>query len=176
MPLRRVTAEDAAAVQEFFSALSKHDRTFLWADVSDPAVGRRWLAEERRHCTVAQDDGTIAAFATLTPLTDWSSHVAELVLVVGGWARRRGHGRALAQAMLVGALEQGFTKVTVNVSAEQRGAIEMFQSIGFRAEALLRDHLRTPETGEMRDLIILSHLVEETYSQMLAAGMDTVTG
>lgn len=176
MPLREVTTRDAAAVQEFFCALSEHDRTFFWDDVSDPAVGERWLADERRHSTVAEDDGTIAAFATLVPLTDWSSHVAELVLVVGGWARRRGHGRALAQQMLLGALQQGFRKVTVNVSAEQAGAIAMFQSIGFQAEALLRDHLRTPDTGEMRDLIILSHLVEETYSQMLAAGMDTVTG
>jgi L-amino acid N-acyltransferase YncA len=176
MSLREVNGADADAVRAFFDALTEQDRTFFWDDISDPAVAQRWLADGRRHCTVAEDDGSIAAFASLVPLTNWSGHVAELVLVVGGWARRQGHGRALAQAMLIGALQQGFTKVTVNVSAERNGAIEMFQSIGFRAEALLVDHLRTPETGELTDLIILSHLVEETYSEMLTAGMDSVTG
>lgn len=69
-----------------------------------------------------------------------------------------------------------FTKVTVQVSADQPGAIAMFQGIGFQAEALLRDHLREPETGQLRDLVILSHLVEETYAHMVAAGLDQVNG
>lgn len=177
MPLREVTAVDGVAVQDFFAALSEQDRTFFWEDVRDPSVLQRWVDDPRRHPMVAEDEnGRIAALAALVPLMDWSSHVAELVLVVGGWARREGHGRALANAMLIGALHRGFTKVTVNVAADQPGAIAMFHGIGFQPEALLRDHLRTPETGEMRHLIILSHLVHETYSHMLAAGMDTVTG
>jgi hypothetical protein len=51
----------------------------------------------------------------------------------------------------------------------------MFQAIGFQAEALLRDHLCTPETGQKRDLVILAHHVEETYSHMLAAGLGEAT-
>ena len=98
------------------------------------------------------------------------------MLVVAGHARRRGHGRKLAQAMLIGALRREFTKVTVQVAADQPGAIAMFQGIGFQAEALLRDHLRDPENGQLRDLVILSHLVEETYAHMLAAGLDQATG
>ncbi len=176
MPLRDVSGADTAAVSEFFADLTEQDRTFFWDDITDPAVATRWVGDPRRNPMCAEDAEGIAAFASLVPLTDWSAHVAELVLVVAGWARRRGHGRALAQAMLLGALRSGFTKVTVQVAADQPGAIAMFQSIGFQAEALLRDHLRTPETGELRDLIILSHLAEETYATMLAAGLDSVTG
>lgn len=176
MPLREVSDDDAVAVHEFFASLTQEDRTYVWDDVADQAVTQRWVSDSQRHAMVAEQDGRIAAFAALKPQTDWSGHVAELVLVVGEWARRQGHGRQLAQAMLLGALEQGFTKVSVRVSTERPGAIAMFQGIGFQAEALLRDHLREPESGELHDLIILSHFVEETYSQMMAAGMDSVTG
>lgn len=176
MPLRDVTRADAAAVSDFFAALTGEDRTFFWDDITDPDVANRWVSDPRRNPMCAEDPDGIAAFAALVPMTDWSAHVAELVLVVGPWARRRGHGRALAGAMLLAALRDGFTKVTVNVVAHRPGAIAMFQGIGFQAEALLRDHLRTPDSGELLDLIVLSHLAEETYATMVSAGLDTVTG
>jgi L-amino acid N-acyltransferase YncA len=175
MPLREVNLTDADEVRAFFAGLTPEDRTFFWSDLTDSAVAARWIGDARRAPTCAIDDDRIAAFAALAPLSEWSGHVAELVLVVAGWARRRGHGRALANAMLLNALRLGFTKVTVQVAADQPGPLAMFQAIGFQAEALLRDHLRTPETGEKRDLVILAHHVEETYSHMLAAGLGEAT-
>ena len=170
-----LTAEDADAVLEFFFELTPEERTFFWDDLTDARVVSRWVGDPRRSPMCVVEDGRIVAFAALVPQTEWSSHVAELVLVVAGRARRRGYGRLLAQAMLIGALTRDFTKVTVSVAADQPGAIAMFQGIGFQAEALLRDHLREPETGQLRDLVILSHLVEETYAHMLAAGLDQVS-
>ncbi|HVE25255.1 MAG TPA: GNAT family N-acetyltransferase [Sporichthya sp.] len=174
MSLVELTTEDADAVLEFFFELSAEERTFFWDDLTDPSVVARWVGDPRRSPMCVVEDGRVVAFAALVPQTEWSSHVAELVLVVASRARRRGHGRMLAQSMLIGALRRDFTKVTVQVAADQPGAIAMFQSIGFQAEALLRDHLREPETGRMRDLVILSHLVEETYAHLLAAGLDQV--
>jgi RimJ/RimL family protein N-acetyltransferase len=175
MSLLELTAQNADAVGEFFLDLSPKDRTFFWDDLTDPAVVYRWVDDPRRNATAVVEDGRIAAFAALVPQTEWSSHVAELVLVVAASARRQGYGRQLAHAALLGALRRDFTKVTVQVAADRPGAIAMFQGIGFQAEALLRDHLRDPATGEMRDLVILSHLVEETYAHMLAAGLDQAT-
>jgi L-amino acid N-acyltransferase YncA len=172
MALCELTAGDADAVRQFFLELSAEDRTFFWDDLTDPSVVARWVADERRSPMCVLEDDRIAAFAALAPQTEWSSHVAELVLVVGRHSRRRGYGRTLAQAMLLGALRRDFIKVTVSVAADRPGAIAMFQGIGFQAEALLRDHLRDPESGLMRDLVILSHLVEETYPHLLAAGLD----
>ncbi|MGQ0623311.1 MAG: GNAT family N-acetyltransferase [Sporichthyaceae bacterium] len=177
MSLREVTEADTGAVSTFFGTLSEKDRTFFWDDVTEPEVVRRWLSDPRRSPMCAIDDGgAIAGFAALVPLPNWSAHVAELVLVVAPRARRGGHGRALARAMLLAALTRGFTKVSVNLSADRPGAIAMFSGIGFQGEALLRDHLCEPGTGQMQDLVILSHLVHDTYAAMLAAGMDTVTG
>lgn len=174
MSLVELTAEDADAVLEFFFELTAEERTFFWDDLTDPSVVARWVGDPRRSPMCIVEDGRVAAFAALVPQTEWSSHVAELVLVVAERARRRGHGRMLAQSMLIGALRRDFTKVTVQVAADQPGAIAMFQGIGFQAEALLRDHLREPDSGRMRDLVILSHLVEETYAHLLAAGLDQV--
>lgn len=174
--LRELSADDADAVLEFFFELTAEERTFFWDDLTDASVVARWVGDPRRNPMCVFEEGRIAAFAALVPQTEWSSHVAELVLVVAGRSRRRGYGGKLAQAMLLGALRREFTKVTVQVAADRPGAIAMFQGIGFQAEALLRDHLREPETGQLRDLVILSHLVEETYAHMLAAGLDQVAG
>ena len=46
----------------------------------------------------------------------------------------------------------------------------MFRSLGFDPEALLKDHVRD-QTGELRDLMVLAHSVEESFATMAAAGI-----
>lgn len=174
MQAHEVTAQDTDALEAFFAGLSAEDRTFFWEDVTDPAVAARWAGEGRRMPHAVIEDGQIRAFAALIPGAEWSSHVAQVVLVVSPSARRHGLGRRLASAMLVEAMNRGFTKVTVTIAADNGGAISMFQGIGFQGEALLRDHLRSPEDGVLRDLVVLAHLVDETYPTMLAAGLEAI--
>ena len=50
-------------------------------------------------------------------------------------------------------------------------AIGMFEALGFEPEALLRDHVRD-KTGELRDLVVLAHIVEGTWSGMASAGLE----
>lgn len=50
-------------------------------------------------------------------------------------------------------------------------AIGMFEGLGFEPEALLRDHVRD-KTGALRDLVVLAHLVEGTWSGMATAGLE----
>ena len=119
-------------------------------------------------------EGRIVTFAALVPGSDWSSHVAEVVLVVAARGRRAGVGRALARQMLLEAVQAGLKKITVNIAADNQAAIEMFTGIGFEGEALLRDHLRNPDDGLLRDLVMLAHLVDERYSAMQAAGLDEI--
>jgi ribosomal protein S18 acetylase RimI-like enzyme len=174
---RELTADDAPALKAFFGALPAEDRTFFFEDVTDPAVAEAWASDERRlrRCAV-DDDGKIAAFAALQPGVDWSSHVAEVVLVVAPAARRQGIGRTLARGILVEALEHDFKKVTVAIAADNDGAIQMFQTIGFEGEALLRDQLRSPEDGELRDMVILAHMVDDNWATMLSGGFDEAVG
>jgi hypothetical protein len=47
----------------------------------------------------------------------------------------------------------------------------MFRSYGFEPEALLKDHVRD-QSGDLRDLMILAHSVEESASALAAAGIS----
>src|ERR1700745_3631425 len=119
MEVREVTAENADALSAFFKALPAEDRTFFWSDVTDPAIAKRWACDPHRIRRCAVDgEGRIVAFAALVPGSDWSSHVAEGVLVVAAGARRGGVGRALARLMLLEAVQAGLKKITVNIAAD----------------------------------------------------------
>ncbi len=175
--IRKLTPSDAAALQEFLSAMPAEDRTFFFWDVDNPSFANAWAADKRRHSHAALDQkGRILAFASLNPGTDWSSHVADLVLAVSPAHRRKGLGKTLARAMLIKAFEQGFKKVTVMIAADNDGAISMFRELGFEGEALLRDHLCSPEDGTLRDVVLLAHLVDETWSNMLSGGFEEALG
>jgi L-amino acid N-acyltransferase YncA len=171
--VRELTAEDAPALREFFLALTAEDRTFFYEDVTDPAVADAWASDNRRlrRCACGEDR-RVVAFTALQPGVEWSSHVAELVLVVAPDARRQGLGRKLAQGMLLEALEHGFRKVTIAIPADNEGAIQMFRTLGFEGEALLRDQLCSPEDNQLRDLVVLAHMVDEQWSTMLTGGFD----
>ena len=171
--VRELTREDAPAVRDFFARMPAEDRTFSYQDVDDPAVAEAWAADERRLRRCAADDtGRLLALAALRPGLDRTSHVADLVLLVAPEARRRHLGRTLARAMLVEAVQQGYLKVTVMIAADDPRAVAMFTGMGFEGEALLRDQLRNPVDGSLRDAVVLAHLVHETWAGMASAGFD----
>lgn len=172
--VRELTREDAPAVRDFFATMPAEDRTFFYQDVENPAVIDAWAADERRvrRCAT-DDDGRLLALAALQPGVDWTSHVADLVLLVSPEARGQHLGRTLARVMLVEAFRQGYMKVTVMIAADDARAIDMFSKLGFEGEALLRDQLRNPSDGSVRDAVVLAHLVHETWASMSSAGFES---
>jgi ribosomal protein S18 acetylase RimI-like enzyme len=177
--VHELSPEDVGALHEFFADVPAEDRTFFKQDVTDPGVAEGWVRDQANQRCVRRlavdDEGRIVAFAALLPGVEGSSHVAEMVLVVAGRARRQGLGRALARRMLIEAIEHGFKKLTVETAADNIAAVEMFQKIGFEPEALLRDHLYGRD-GQLHDIIILAHSVEENWSSMLAGGLEEAVG
>ena len=112
---------------------------------------------------------------SVRPLLGWSAHVGELRLVVAPAQRGRGRGRTLAQHALREALAAGLEKIVVEVVAEQEGAVRMFTDLGFRPEALLKDHIRD-RSGELRDLLVLAHDAAEEWSAMASVGLEGELG
>jgi hypothetical protein len=51
----------------------------------------------------------------------------------------------------------------------------MFRGMGFVPEALLRDQLCDPD-GELHDLVVLAHGVDETWAAMATAGIGEDLG
>lgn len=176
MDIRPLDASMAAALQAFFASIPEGDRTFFKEDVSDPDTVTGWTTDARNRRRVAvQADGTIIGYVAVLPGVGWSSHVGEVRIVVAPQQRRQGLGRELARHGLIEALELGLTKVVVEVVADQVAAVEMFLHLGFEGEALLKDHVRDRD-GTVRDLLLLAHRVDDTWTSMVAAGIDEAVG
>ena len=105
-----------------------------------------WVKEiERGDITslLAVKDGKVVGCGTLVrDPHSWSPHVGEIRMVVSQDVRGQGVGRALSQETFALALCAGLEKLSVQMTVDQQAAIALFESLGFKAEALLRDHVR----------------------------------
>jgi L-amino acid N-acyltransferase YncA len=177
--LRLLSREDVAAFLDFTDGLPDHDLLFLRTDITDAGVVADWLdnVEAGRIVTIiAEQAGRILGYGSLhLSNTPWSHHVGELRVLISGDMRGRGLGRALTEAIFAQALDRGIEKMVAQMTIDQKGAIATFEELGFKAEALLRDHVRD-RTGEKHDLLVYSHDVRSFQSQLDAIGMNEAAG
>ena len=169
MEIRRLESADREMLARFLERVPEGDRTFFKEDVDDPRVVEAWVRPGPAR-TIAVEDGRVVGWLSLVRLHGWSDHVGEVRLIVDPAARGRGIGRALVRRAVVEALDLGLEKMVVEVIAGQEPTIAMFRSLGFDPEALLTDHVRD-QAGNLRDLMILSHSVQEQWSAMIRAGI-----
>jgi|1185.fasta_scaffold635764_2 L-amino acid N-acyltransferase YncA len=170
MEIRRIDPADRPALERFLAAIPDADRTFLKEDVDDPGVVAAWVRPGEARSVAVQDDGEVAGYLAVIPLHGWSSHVAEVRLVVAPDRRGEGVGRALARHAVLEALRLGIAKLVVEVIADQEALVSMFRELGFEPEALLADHVRV-RSGELRDLLVLAHSVEQQWASMSLTGI-----
>jgi RimJ/RimL family protein N-acetyltransferase len=171
---RLMTRADEAAVLAFAKALPTHDLLFLPRNISQPKVLSAWIGEiEAGDITsvLALRDGAVVGCGTLVKDSrSWSPHVGEIRMVVSLDMRGKGVGRALSQETFALALGSGLEKLSVQMTVDQRAAIALFESLGFKAEALLRDHVRDVD-GRKHDIVVLGHNVAQVQAQMEAYGL-----
>ena len=175
MEVRPLSGELVLPLQEFFRRVPEADHASFAEDVLQPGLVESWLADPRGRRAAAVEDGAVLGYVAVLPLVGWSAHVGSLRVVVDPAQRGKGIGRALARHGLLTSLELGLTKTVVEVVVDAVPAIGMFEAIGFEPEALLRDHVRD-KTGALRDLVVLAHLVEGTWSGMATVGLDEQVG
>lgn len=162
--IRPFARGDREAVHAFARALPVHDLLFLKRDIRQEKVVDTWLQQI--------DEGLIGSLLAVDPegrvhactalvrdRLSWSSHVADVRILVDVESRRMGLGRLLALHCVDAALGESIEKLTVQMTPDQEGARKMFEEIGFRPEALLREQVRDA-TGEAHDLLILALSLE----------------
>ncbi|SFN43644.1 GNAT family N-acetyltransferase [Variovorax sp. OV329] len=130
------------------------------------------LAHGRMRSLVAfEGDALVGCTAIVIDPLSWSAHVGELrVLVDPSW-RGRGLGRVLVQESFALALGLGLDKLVVRMTVDQHGAIALFEELGFRAEAVLRNQVKDRE-GRLRDLALLGHDIDAVNARMQVMGLD----
>ena len=169
-----MTRTDEAAVLDFAQKLPTHDLLFLPRNISQPKVLSAWINEIERGDIVsllAVTQGVVVGCGTLVKDShSWSPHVGEIRMVVSLEVRGQGVGRALSQEIFALALGAGLEKLSVQMTVDQHAAIALFEGLGFRAEALLREHVRDAE-GQKHDIVVLGHNVAQVRAQLEAYGL-----
>lgn len=173
--LRLMTAEDEEAVLAFASTLPRHDLLFLQRDISAAPVMAAWVREiEAGHTPsllALQDGDIVGCSAVVSDPHSFSPHVGDVRVVLAANARTHGLGRLLVQESFLLALSLGLEKLTAHMTADQEAAIKVFEDLGFRGEALLRNHVRDAD-NTLHDLVVLSHDVAAVQGKMALYGLD----
>jgi RimJ/RimL family protein N-acetyltransferase len=171
---RLMSRADEAAVLAFARHLPTHDLLFLPRNISEPKVLIAWINEIERGAIsslLAVKAGRVVGCGTLVrDPHSWSPHVGEIRMVVSEEVRGQGVGRALSQETFALALDAGLEKLTVQMTVDQRAAIVLFESLGFRAEGLLRDQVRDLD-GKKHDIVVFGHDVAQVRAQLEAYGV-----
>ena len=177
--LRTFQRSDKDGFARFAAKLDEHDLLFLRTDITDPKVVDAWLEniDSNRTVTVVADrGGEIAGYGSLHMANStWSQHVGEIRVLAGSDVRGLGLGQLLTEAVFAQALDRGIEKIVAQFTIDQRGAIATFEELGFKAEALLRDHVKDRH-GQKHDLLVFSHDVANFASQLDAYGVSEAAG
>lgn len=174
-----MSSRDAEAILGFADKLEEHDLLFLRRDITQLEVVEDWLRdiESGDALTIlARRDEEMVGYGTLhRNRLRWSRHVAELRVVVAPDLRGKGLGRILTQEIFKTALRSGIEKMVARMTLDQKGAISMFESLGFRSEALLRGHVKDLD-GNTHDLVVMSHMVEDFRRGLDSYGVPEALG
>lgn len=171
---RHMTGADEGAVLEFARSLPAHDLLFLPRNISEPKVLSAWIKEIERGAIVsllAVKEGRVVGCGTVVrDPHSWSPHVGEIRNVVSPEVRGLGVGRALTQETFALALVMGLEKIVVQMTVDQVSGIALFEGMGFRGEALLREHVRDRD-GNKHDIVVLGHNVAHVRAQLEVYGV-----
>jgi RimJ/RimL family protein N-acetyltransferase len=175
--LALMALQDDAKVIAFANTLPEDDLLFMRRDIRQPKVVAAWtdlIAQGRLASLLAWSGGEVVGCAALIidPLS-WSPHVGELRVVVSRKMRGIGLGRVLIQEAFLIALSKGLEKLVAQMTVDQQGAIAVFESIGFRGEALMRNHVKSAD-GRKHDIVLLSHDVVLSQAKMEMYGIADV--
>jgi RimJ/RimL family protein N-acetyltransferase len=172
--LRLMTRADEDAVLAFARKLPAHDLLFLPRNISEPKVLSAWINEIERGAIISLlaiwGESVVGCGTVVRDPHSWSPHVGEIRMVVLAEVRGTGVGRVLSQETFALALGAGLEKLTAQMTVDQKAAIALFESLGFKAEALLRDHVRDA-AGKKHDIVVLGHNVAQFLAQMEAYGL-----
>jgi len=153
-------AEDGQAMLRFAQSLPENDLLFLSIDMTRPAAVEQWIRsiEKGRTITIlAEVDGRLIGHGTLRhDDLVWTRHMGEIQLLISPDYRGSGIGSLLAHEVFAFAKELGLQKIVARMASEQKGALQVFERLGFRAEALLADYV-IDRQDRTHDLIVMSY-------------------
>jgi len=156
---RYMTAQDRNAIVNLAQSLTESDLWFLRRDITQLDAIDDWIYDiERHHATtiLAEYEGKVIGYGTIYyNQLFWNRHVAEIRVMVSSAHRNRGLGKKLVLQLVLLTREMGLEKVISYMAVDDQGARRLFEDLGFVAEAVLGDWVKTRD-NRTRDLLIMS--------------------
>jgi dephospho-CoA kinase len=136
--IRPATVDDAEGTAAVLNAIVREGGLTVLARTFTPAQERAFLRRlpARARLTVALVGNVVAGFQVIEPYASYTgamNHVATLGSYVVAALRCQGVGRALSEATLAYARQAGFTKIVINVRADNPGAQAFYTGLGFQS-------------------------------------------
>lgn len=156
--IRPLAKDDFERLCRFFQALPTEDRLFLADEVTNPDLIRKWTDEldfEKVIPLVALDGDNIVADGTLHIAPGgWMQHVGHIRLVTAKSHRHTGLGTLIARDLVALAAERDLEKLQANVIEDSKGAVRMFEAVGFVKEVVIKNLVKD-QHGRERNLAIM---------------------
>lgn len=158
--LRLMTAADRDAMLEFARRLPESDLLFLAVDITQEDAVDDWIRRIERgylRTILVEMDGKLVGHGSLLHEEQvWTRHLGGVILLLAPEVRGKGLGNILAGELFAFAGELKLRKVMARMAASQKGAIQVFEKLGFKPEALLADCV-IDRMDRTHDLLIMSY-------------------
>jgi ribosomal protein S18 acetylase RimI-like enzyme len=114
-----------------------HEAAHLFDDAARDDAVRRFCSDPNHHLLLARDDGRVVGFVSGVETThpDKGTEMLLYELAVDDAAQRRGHGRALVEALAALARERGCYGMWVLTDADNHAALAAYRSAGAATES-----------------------------------------
>jgi RimJ/RimL family protein N-acetyltransferase len=166
---RPMAVSDGPALRTFYEAVPAGERLMLQEDILAPGAIDRVIADmESGRVTpilAFHEDRVVAHGALARRLHGWTRRVGFVRVIVHPDYRRLGLAGFVLRTMVDLAAQVGLDKVMAEVLADQRRERRLLESLGFRKEALLKDHA-TDLRGHPHNVVLYSNSVLELWRKM----------
>jgi len=171
--IREMNAGDGPAMLAFARSLPAHDILFMRRNITEERGIEKWIRSIEsgiNHSVIALKGEDIVSYSTIhmTEL-DWSSHVAELRVSVSTECRNMGLGRTLVREAFKLAVTLDIEIIVYRMTPDQTSARALFEELGFRNEAVLKDHMKDSH-GDYHDLLVMAVNVNDFLARKQAFG------
>jgi L-amino acid N-acyltransferase YncA len=161
LTIRRASAADLPQITEIYNeAIQKTTATF---DIQPktPEQQQSWFSkhDDRHPVMVADDDGLIAAWASLSHWSDRSTYsdTAEISVYVREEHRRKGIGKQLMAVIIQEGKTAGLHTVIARIAGSNKVSADLCKSFGFQYIGTMR------EVGKKFGNLLDVHLMQLIY-------------
>ncbi|HEY1016386.1 MAG TPA: GNAT family N-acetyltransferase [Herpetosiphonaceae bacterium] len=169
---RPATDDDFPAIWAIFQAIIAEGDTYVQDETFAAEQGRQMWLGPGVLTMIALDEGqVVGAYKILPNQTGRGAHVANGSYIVRAGLRGRGIGRQMVVDSLRAARAAGYRAIQFNfVVSTNRGAVKLYEDLGFRILATLPEAFRHPSQGYVDAYVMHRWLADQPAGDPTSSG------